>query len=260
MVFNREFVPAKAGRKVEMNDQRHKREESFSVFLVSNLGRSSRQFHITLFSIRLAAFVLFLICAAVGFLIYLCVSARGTQNKLRAQLAEQEQLICDMEEQWNALNSEKMALTAENEALRQNATDAPAAQSVQETSAETAAAFPSRYPSYGAGVLQSNYSEEEPYLSINTYTGGNIIAAGSGIVMRIASDDTYPHIVELEHGNGYVTRYLCRQEAELRVVEGARVQAGDILLTITKDDTQLDYQILYEEKSVDPLEIIDAKG
>ena len=44
------------------------------------------------------------------------------------------------------------------------------------------------------------------------------------------------------------------------MVEGARVQAGDILLTITKDDTQLDYQILYEEKSVDPLEIIDAKG
>lgn len=243
-----------------MNNQRHKREESFSVFLVSNLGRSSRQFHITLFSIRLAAFVLFLICTAVGFLIYMCIYARGTQSRLRAQLAEQEQLICEIEEQRDALNSEKMTLTAENEALRQNTADTPATKPAQGTPAETAAAFPSRYPSYGAGVLQSSYSEEEPYLSINTYTGGNIIAAGSGTVLRVTSDDTYPHIIELEHGNGYVTRYLCRQEAELRVVEGARVQAGDILLTITKDDTRLDYQILYEGESVDPLDIIDAKG
>ena len=42
-----------------MKDQRHKRKESFSVLVVSNTDRSSRQFQISLFAIRLVVFVVF---------------------------------------------------------------------------------------------------------------------------------------------------------------------------------------------------------
>ena len=42
--------------------------------------------------------------------------------------------------------------------------------------------------------------------------------------------------------------------------EGGQVQQGDPLLTITTDDTQLDYQIILNGETVDPLSVIDAKG
>ena len=40
---------------------------------------------------------------------------------------------------------------------------------------------------------------------------------------------------------------------------GARVKEGDILFTITKDETLVDYQVVTEEL-IDPLSILDAKG
>ena len=106
----------------------------------------------------------------------------------------------------------------------------------------------------------SNYSEEEPYLSISMHEEGNIVATGNGTVITVSSDDTYPVIVEVEHEKGYKTRYLCRQEAEVKATEGAQVEAGDTLFTITTDETQLDYQILFEEEAIDPLTVIEAKG
>ena len=42
--------------------------------------------------------------------------------------------------------------------------------------------------------------------------------------------------------------------------EGAQVEAGTILMTITSDDTQLDYQVLLNGETIDPLSVIDAKG
>lgn len=242
-----------------MNKQRHKRAESFSVLVVSSLDRSSRQFNVTLLSLRLAAFALVLICAALGIFICLYASVRGTQADLRARLAAQEQLALDLEAERDALNAEKLSLVAENETLRQTAEPVSTKESAESVPV-TDPSFPGRYPSYGAGVLQSSFSAEQDYLSINTYSGGNIIAAGNGTITGITSDETYPYIIEIDHGNGYQTRYLCRQEAELRIVEGARIQAGDILLTITNDDTQFDYQVIFNGEPIDPLEVIDAKG
>ena len=48
--------------------------------------------------------------------------------------------------------------------------------------------------------------------------------------------------------------------AELRLEENTRVKAGDILAVITFDNTQLDYQVVFEDEPIDPLNVIDAKG
>ena len=53
---------------------------------------------------------------------------------------------------------------------------------------------------------------------------------------------------------------MCRQEAEVQASEGAQVEVGDTLFTITVEDAQLDYQILFEEEPIDPLTVIEAKG
>ena len=53
---------------------------------------------------------------------------------------------------------------------------------------------------------------------------------------------------------------MCRQEADVQATEGAQVEAGDTLFTITIDDSELDYQILFEGEPIDPLTVIEAKG
>jgi len=44
------------------------------------------------------------------------------------------------------------------------------------------------------------------------------------------------------------------------VEEGAQVLRGDTLLTVITDETMLDYQVILNDESVDPLLVIDAKG
>lgn len=244
-----------------MKNQRHKRKESFSILLVSNTNRSSRQFNVSLTALRIAAFVLVFVCLLAGVTTWLYLTERGRQNTLKEQIAAQQTQIEQFEQEKAAWNSEKEVLTAENDALRQ-VMETPEEETATEADAETVEepVTPDLYPFHGACVTKSTYSEDQPYLALTTYEEGNVIAAGEGTVVTVSSDDTYSHIVEIDHADGYRTRYLCHQDAELNVEEGAQVSAGDILITITTDETQLDYQVLHEEEPLDPFSVIDAKG
>lgn len=256
-----------------MKNQRHKRRESYSILLISNTGRTSRQFQLSTLAIRLLLIILLLTCTVAGLLTYTYSTAHKVQTELRTRLAEQEQLTSTLTAENTALKEEQQTLTEENEALkreseqyaeeaREAAEAAAAATAAAEEEAEPEAdpTYPSRYPSSGASVLSSSYSEEQPYLTITTYAESTIVAAGDGTVVTVASDDIYHHIIEIEHESGYRTRYLCHQEAGVEVEEGALVQAGDLLLTITADDTKMDYQVLNADGPIDPLSVIDAKG
>ncbi len=244
-----------------MKDQRHKRKESFSVLVVSNTDRSSRQFQITLFTVRVIIAVLIVLCIALGWLIFLCTNAQAKQQKLKEQLAAQEQTVQTMEKDRESWNSERATLTSENETLRQIIEQKEASEETEgEEEPEKDPTLPSRYPSQGSGVMEVGYSEEHPYLTMSVYTGGSIVAAGDGTVVSVGSDDTYHYIIEIQHESGYITRYSCQNEANIKTEEGAPVKAGDILLEITTDETKLDYQILYEGEPVDPLTVIEARG
>ena len=246
-----------------MKRQRHKHKESFSILLISNTGQSSRQYHVSLFLFRLFVFLLLLICVALGGVTFLFTMEYGKRTNLQQQVISQSQLVAQLESEKNTLNNENLALTAENDGLRQAAivnAEEETAEPEQEPEPESSPSFPSRYPCSGTGILTTTYSEEHPFLSSNTQAEGNIIAAGDGTVTSIGSDDTYPLIMEIEHGNGYRTRYMCLQNAEVKVEQGAQVHIGDVLIMVTTNDTQLDYQVIFEEQAIDPLTIIDAEG
>lgn len=249
-----------------MKRKGHDHKESFSVLLLSNTGQKNRQFRISRLASRILAVMAAVILAAVGCLgglIYRTVFGDGSQAAdLRLQLGEQAQLVQNLETEKEKLSSEMQALTKEYEALRQEveAKTEDEGNVGQKAEPEPEAAIPRLYPSSGTSSLISNFSEEQPYLSINTHTEGSIVATGSGTVVSVTSDDTWPVIVEVEHQKGYRTRYMCRQEAEVQATEGAQVEAGDVLFAITVDDTQLDYQILFHDEPIDPLTVFDAKG
>ena len=255
-----------------MKRKGHNHRESFSILFISHAGQKNKQINISQTASRvilfLLIFLLLIACGSGGYLGWMFY--QGTfpgdgQGNLRAQLESQTQLVQQLEAEKESLNNEMQALVQENEELRQTAEAAGVGAGEGEgtgAEAETASdtGIPTRYPSSSTSSLLSNYSEDEPYLSISTHEEGNIVATGSGTVITVSSDDTYPVIVEVEHEKGYKTRYLCRQDAEVKASEGAQVEAGDTLFIIITDETQLDYQILFEEEPIDPLTVIEAKG
>lgn len=260
-----------------MKVQRHKRKKSYSVLIISNLDRKSRQFHITHVTLYMLLFLLLIFCTTIGWLIFRSASRHQNtdqqSDRLREELQAQEQLVQQLDEEKNALDQENQTLEADLAALRQELEQARSKQEeLQEALQEAASAggqdeepadetsLPSLYPSSGTGVLTSTFSEEHPYITFTAETGNNIIAAGDGVVTTISSDDTYAYIIEVSYENDYKTRYFYRQDAELAVEEGAAVSGGDTLLTITADDTEVDYQVLYQNEPVDPLSVIAAKG
>ncbi|MDE7334250.1 MAG: M23 family metallopeptidase [Lachnospiraceae bacterium] len=254
-----------------MKQQRHKRKESFYILLISNTGRSNRQFQISLSILRMLFIFLLILCVALGWFAYQFSIAHRVQSSLKEQLSSQEQLVRQLESEKESLNNEKQALIAENESLRQQPEPSVAeAEETEETNEEEAEAepdapgadpfFPSLYPSSDTAMLLSAYSQEQSYLSITVHEEGNIIAAGSGTIITVSSDDTYPLIVEVDHGNGYVTRYMSQQTVESSLEENTQVQAGETLFTIITDNTQLDYQVLLNGEPIDPLSVFDAKG
>ncbi len=246
-----------------MKQQRHKRKESFSVLLIPNTEGKSKQFHVSRFLIRLVIGVLVLVFLAAAGALAWCTLNFRQQEALRNEAAQLNLRIGELEKERDNLEQEKETLTAEIEALR-NANEAAAASAEGEEEAEEApekdTSVPRRYPYTGISTVISNYSTEQPYLSLNTSLDGNVVATGDGMVVSVDSDDTYAHIVEVEHNNGYKTRYMCRQEAQVQVQAGAQVQEGDILITVLTDDTQLDYQVDFEGESIDPLTVFEAKG
>ena len=246
-----------------MKQQRHKRKEYFSVLLIPNTEGKSEQFHVSRFSLRLGvgAFALIVLLAAGA--IAWSVLNFGRQEGLRQEMVQQRQRIEELEAEKENLSQEKEDLVAEMETLRSE-TEMETASGEEEPEAEEASekdtSVPRRYPYSGISTVISNFSTEQPYLSLNTDSDGNVVATGDGMVIVVDSDDTYAHIIEIEHNNGYKTRYMCRQEAQVQLQVGAQVQEGDILMTVLTDDTQLDYQVEFDGEAIDPLTVFEAKG
>lgn len=251
-----------------MARQRHKRKESFSVLIVPNSEGKSKQFHISRGTVQMILGILILVLLLAAAAIIWGVGDFGKQESLRRESEEQKKRIEELETERDNLVKEKDTLSAEIEALQSEAEakEEAAGEEAEEEKEEVEAeperdnSVPRQYPYTGISTVLSNYSEEQPYLSLNTAAAGNVVATGDGMVTAVDSDDTYAHIIEIEHNNGYKTRYMCRQEAQVQLQVGAQVQAGDILMTALTDDTQLDYQVEFEGESIDPLTVFEAKG
>ena len=89
---------------------------------------------------------------------------------------------------------------------------------------------------------------------------GHLSLIHEGTITEVGSDAGYPLVIEIEHGNGYRTRYMFAQEAEPIHEEGDKVQGGDVLAAVNAQNEQVDYQVIFEDEPIDPLIVFEAKG
>lgn len=123
--------------------------------------------------------------------------------------------------------------------------------------AEAEAHMPIGFPlSSSASVAESE--DVENMVVFTGSEGNSVISSAAGTVVSIATDSIYDRCIKIDHGNGYISIY--RNNGTEMVKEGDEVVRGAILFVIGEDNTELGYQIQFEEKNIDPMEFIDIDG
>lgn len=91
-------------------------------------------------------------------------------------------------------------------------------------------------------------------------SGSNVIAVASGVVSYAGPRGGYGNLLEINHGNGYVTRY--GHNKKLLVHEGDRVDRGDIIAKVgatgRATGPHVHFEVLHNGKKVNPSEYIQA--
>lgn len=122
---------------------------------------------------------------------------------------------------------------------------------------EARARMPVGFPMTSSASVEQ-VDAEEAMVKLTAASPGNVMAAGAGVVSSVTTDSSYLHCVRLDHGNGYISVY--RNDGEVMVKEGDEVVRSSIIYVIGDDNTELGYQIIYNGKYVDPLELLSIDG
>jgi len=126
-----------------------------------------------------------------------------------------------------------------------------------------------------SGELQKDFSGNELVFcqtmgDYRTHNGLDIKATvdtpvksvSAGTVARVYEDGMWGHVVEIRHGEEYLSRY-CGLSKNIRVKEGQPVGMGEVIGTVgntavseTVDPSHLHYELLRSGKYIDPTEVL----
>jgi len=131
--------------------------------------------------------------------------------------------------------------------------------------------YPAIWPADG-GWISSNYgTRRDPFsgrramhrgLDIAGRAGSYITSAAAGVVTHAGKTGSYGLLVEINHGNGYVTRYGHCQEIVVKV--GDKVEKGGAIAkmgsTGRSTGTHLHFEVLLDGKHRDPRKFLQGSG
>ena len=99
---------------------------------------------------------------------------------------------------------------------------------------------------------------DEMLVKFTGTAGNSFIASADGKVVSVVTDSVYEHCITIDHENGYQTLY--RNNGDAMVRDGDQVIRGAILYVIGENNTELGYEIRYDEKFIDPMTLINIDG
>ena len=117
--------------------------------------------------------------------------------------------------------------------------------------------MPVGFPMSSSASLEEGQGEE-PMVRLNGTAGNSIIASADGTVVSVTTDSSYLHCIKIDHGNGYNSIY--RNDGDVMIKEGDEVVRGAILFVIGEDNTELGYQITYDDRYINPMDLINIDG
>ena len=197
-----------------------------------------------------------IVLAAIVILSIICYRYAERIEALEAETVRQQEEITQLTEE----NADLVALREEltdkviilSDTINQKVEEEEAMEQIR-----AQAHMPVGFPMSSSASLEEA-DGENPMVKLNGAEGNSIIAAADGTVASITTDSGYLHCIRIDHGNGYNSIY--RNDGEAMVKEGDEIVRGAILYVIGEDNTELGYQITYDEKYIDPMDLINIDG
>lgn len=92
-------------------------------------------------------------------------------------------------------------------------------------------------------------------------TGSNVVAVAGGVITEAKDSNGYGNLIEIDHGNGYVTRY--GHNSEMTVEVGDAVKKGQVVAkmgsTGRSTGPHVHFEVLKNGVHVDPMKFIQSK-
>lgn len=197
-----------------------------------------------------------LVLVIVIALAVLCWNQGNRIDELTAKNGKQQEQITELEEEKADLVSLREELTEKVTILSDTINQkVEAEEALEEASAQ--AHMPMGFPMSSSASLEEA-GTEDAMVKLSGSEGSSVIASGDGAVLAVATDSRYANVIRIDHGNGYVSIY--RNDGDPMVKEGDEVVRGAILYVLGEDNTELGYQITYDEKYIDPMDLINIDG
>ncbi len=231
-----------------------KKPHRYTVLLVPEDSRNVKQFRIsTDFLVIVLVLLLMAVIAAASFILY---SA--------SQIADERKQIIALNAQLENVTSANITLEADNERLQSElmrATTSLEAKDYVAQQVDSAAAMsfiPSGLPVSGSISTPSEFDASRGTISFRVGHSSRIVSTGDGQVSKVISDPEYGYLVEIDHGNDYVSVY--RYSSEPLVSEGNNVLRGTAIFSCSEDTPEFVYEIRFQEKAIDPNTILKIDG
>ena len=139
------------------------------------------------------------------------------------------------------IESEPIIIATEPEGTGQEETDDEATENDGETADDEETVVEQEIPTVVFGVKKET----------------QIVAAGAGEVKSVESGADGTSVM-IDHGNGYVSVYLFKGNAKVKV--GDEVLRGTLLFEVTSNNAKFSFQILENGNYVNPMELMEIHG
>ena len=235
-------------------EQQSKKKNKLALIVVSEKKNGTIKQHMlgTALLEFLAALLFVLAVVIVCKLIYDSI----TLKHAREQIVEQLVMINNLTDENEALSVENSTLTSKITVLSETVSKkAEAEDAISQELVEKA--LPKGFPLSGSASMEEA-TEGDPMLLFTATEGVNIITTGTGTVISVDVDADYGTKVVIDHGNGYTSIY--RNNGTPLIKTGEELGKGYILFTVGEENQKLGYQIMKDEKIIDPMQIIEISG
>ncbi len=235
-------------------EEKSKRKAKFALLLVREKEDGTIKQHTIGSTIVEAAFFLLFIISVV----VICVNVYQsiTIKNARKEIINQIVTINDLTDENEALTVENATLTSKITVLSETVSKKAATEdAISQEMVESA--LPKGFPLSGSATMEEA-SEGDPMLLFQASSGINVISSGAGIVISVDADEVYGTKIVIDHQNGYQSIY--RNNGTPLVKTGEELGKGYILFAIGEENAELGYQIMQDEKYIDPMIMIDING
>ena len=111
---------------------------------------------------------------------------------------------------------------------------------------------------YGNRKLSKKKAREHKGVDLSAKRGAAVVSAATGHVTFVGRKGAYGNMIEIDHGNGLITRYAHLDKTAVK--EGTKVKTGQMIGTVGRTGrttgVNLHFEVIKFNQQVDPLTIV----